>query len=168
MSTRSVVVIEMQYDTLPRLSLYRHSDGYPAVAGAAILAAIAGATCPEEVAGRLLSMTYENERPYQRCRAIYHPTESADVHGDLEHVYTVRPVGTSWQIEHRDRHSKWGTDGDDIATWPMTCYSAADFAEFVNQEIGATNLRISNYRKANGQTTDPDDLMPLVAKSWAY
>jgi len=98
MSTRSVTVIQMDYIDR-QLSLYRHSDGYLAVAGAALVEALDGATCPEQVAGRLLSMTYDTATE-PRLRAVYHVTDSADAHGDAEHVYTAWLSPEGWRVRH--------------------------------------------------------------------
>lgn len=145
MSTRSVTVIEMNYiDT--KLALYRHSDGYLAVAGGALVDALNGATCPEQVAGRLLCMTYDRATE-PRLRAIYHVTTSADTHGDAEHVYTAWLSPDGWRVRHSVRRA-WDKTSDDSATWPSTVYSLAEFADGVNDERRLANNRLAGIRKA--------------------
>jgi len=155
MSTRSVTVIRFQY-TDTAIALYRHCDGYLAVAGAALVEAIQGATCPEEVAGRLLCMTYDRETD-SRLRAVYHVTTSADHHGDAEHVYTAWLSPDGWRVRHSVRPS-WSETADDTATWPRTNYTLADFAAGVNDE-----RRRFNQRLAARQKTEPywADAQPL-------
>jgi hypothetical protein len=118
----------MVYDCAPEIALYRHCDGYPSVAGAAILEALDGATCPEQVAGKLLSMTYDSQRPMDRLRAIYHPTESAEAHGDLEYVYTIAPHELGWSVTVTERGDEWEAP---LSAWPKQEYTAATFAAMV-------------------------------------
>lgn len=127
MSTRSVTVVKMVYDLSPQIALYRHCDGYPSVAGAAILAALKDARCPEQVAGRLLSMVYDHpgDKINDRLMAIYHPTEGPEAHGNLAHVYIVVPVGEGWKIIHREGY------GD---SWTETEHDLASFAKLVDED----------------------------------
>jgi len=160
MSTRSVTVIQLQY-TDTAIALYRHCDGYLAVAGAALVEAIQGATCPEEVAGRLLCMTYDRETD-SRLRAVYHVTTSADDHGDAEHIYTAWLSPDGWRVRHSVRPS-WSETADDTATWPRTNYTLSDFAAGVNDERRRANLRLAGIRKAQPYFADVADFEMLAA-----
>lgn len=159
MSTRSVTVIQFQY-TDTAIALYRHCDGYLAVAGAALVEAIQGATCPEEVAGRLLCMTYDRETE-SRLRAVYHVTTSADDHGDAEHIYTTWLSPEGWRVRHSVRPS-WSETANDIATWPRTNYTLADFAAGVNDERRRSNTRLAKLRTAQPYFADVADFEMLA------
>ena len=143
MSTRSATIIRLTYDTSDALHLYRHSDGYPACAGQAILDALDGAECPEQVAGKLLSMTYDGERG-MRLKAIYHPTDNAANHGDLEHVYEVF-YADGWRVKHAARQG-WQDNDEDFRRWPTSNMSHAEFADYVAQEQTEMQRRIDAYR----------------------
>ena len=160
MSTRSVTVIQLQY-TDTAIALYRHCDGYLAVAGAALVEALDGATCPEEVAGRLLCMTYDRETE-SRLRAVYHVTTSAADHGDAEHVYTAWLSPEGWRVRHSVRPS-WSETADDSATWPSTVYTVAEFAAGVNEERRRWNIRLAGIRKAQPYFADTLDFEMLAA-----
>ena len=160
MSTRSVTVIHMNY-TDAKLSLYRHCDGYLAVAGAALVAAIQGATCPEEVAGRLLCMTYDREQG-PLSRAVYHVTTSADDHGDAEHVYSAWLSPEGWRVRHSVRLA-WNETADDSATWPSTVYTVAEFAAGVNDERRRWNKRLARIRTEQPYFADTLDFEMLAA-----
>lgn len=160
MSTRSVTVIQMDY-TDQQLSLYRHSDGYLAVAGAALVEALNGATCPEQVAGRLLCMTYDRATE-PRLRAVYHVTTSADDHGDAEHVYTAWLSPDGWRVRHSVRLA-WDETSHDSATWPSTVYTVAEFAAGVNDDRRRANNRLAGIRKAQPYFADVLDFEMVAA-----
>lgn len=143
MSTRSMTVL-----TLPgcgdekALPLYRHWDGYPAVAGMALADALDGARDMEEVVVRLLGDREEYEGkdrgPNYRL-ATYQPERQ----GDLEHVYHVRwvrhdgtrpaPPTAAFQVTHHHRDG-WDDGSDDYRNWPSTTYTLEEFREFVASE----------------------------------
>ena len=160
MSTRSVTVIQMNY-TDAKLSLYRHCDGYLAVAGAALVEALDGATCPEEVAGRLLCMTCDTATE-PRLRAVYHVTTNADDHGDLEHVYTAWLSPEGWRVRHSVR-SVWGGPSDHVTGWPSSVYTVAEFAAGVNDDRRRWNIRLAGIRKAQPYFADTLDFEMLAA-----
>ena len=160
MSTRSVTVIQMNYIDR-QLSLYRHSDGYLAVAGAALVEALNGATCPEQVAGRLLSMTYDTATE-PRLRAVYHVTDSADAHGDAEHVYTVWLSPEGWRVRH-SVPSFWDGPSARVTGWPSQVYSVAEFAAGVNDERRRWNIRLARIRTEQPFFADALDLEMLAA-----
>ena len=161
MSTRSVTVIQMNY-TDSKLSLYRHSDGYLAVAGAALVEALNGATCPEQVAGRLLCMTYDREQE-PRLRAVYHVTTSAADHGDAEYVYTAWLSPEGWRVRCSVRPAWDETAGDDFTTWPASVYTLADFAASVNDDRRRANMRLAGIRKAQPYLAGAPDFEMVAA-----
>ena len=161
MSTRSVTVIQMNY-TDSKLSLYRHSDGYLAVAGAALVEALNGATCPEQVAGRLLCMTYDRATE-PRLRAVYHVTTSADDHGDLEHVYTAWLSPEGWRVRHSVRLAWDERASGDSTTWPASVYTLADFAAGVNDERRRANMRLAGIRTTQPYFADAPDFEMVTA-----
>ena len=121
MSTRSCTelyeVREYQGTVKERVvALYRHCDGYPSVAGACLLEALAKSKSPTDVAASLLSHSYE-ATTYRPAQLIYELTTAADDHGDLEHTYKVWKTPTGWRIDHN------GTE-----------YSPEEFAKIVSAD----------------------------------
>jgi hypothetical protein len=163
MSTRSMVVVAQRYDGDggKGIPLYRHSDGYLAEAGAAIVETLKDnpPDC-EAVLARLLALRYEydgeDHGPIYRA-ATWRPEGQSD----LEHVYAinyftvggarcgVRNAATVWRIKHfhREGWTEKGAGGGDYREWPVTEYTVEGFAAAVNAERREINVRMDE-RKA--------------------
>jgi hypothetical protein len=148
------------------LTLYRHCDGYPAEAGAAIVEVLKGnpPDCETILAG-LLSMRYNHEgRPSE---PIYRPvTYGPDQQGDLEHVYAIRRQHTEdgaqfWTITHSHRIG-WTEGQDEWTSWPKQTYTLAGFVEVVNQERRQMNYRLKGLRASSKHYAEATDYPMLT------
>jgi hypothetical protein len=136
MSTRSMTLVQQLYSGVDDfIPLYRHCDGYPAEAGAALLEALKDnpKTC-EAVVKRLLVGDIGEYR-----LATWMP----DKQGDLEHVYVVASKDGAWTIRHYSRRRGWeeGTEDYRGKGWDSALYSLEDFRMLVNrdrQEMNST------------------------------
>lgn len=152
-----MTIVHQPYDGIAKLiPLYRHCDGYLALAGAAIAEVLAaGAPDCEAVLAGLLSMRYEREtgpsEPIYRA-ATWLP----EAQGDLEHVYyiapaatlddngnRVRPAVTQWTVRHYARPARsWDAKHEDYRNWPGTTYDLARLIEAVNKDRAEINARL--------------------------
>jgi hypothetical protein len=141
------------------LMLYRHWDGYPAEAGAAIVEALKGCKPSDgeyalaAVANALLLNTKTSDG-----KPLYEVTDQW--HGDLEYAYSITLdracVAFEIGIAHYEHfmHGMDGVDREDPKTWPWERMSPADFAALVNKHRSDINRRC----KAAGR----DDAYSLV------
>lgn len=140
MSTRSMTLVQQTYsgDRDAFIPLYRHCDGYPAEAGAALLEALKDnpRTC-EDIVRRLLVGDIGEYR-----LATWGPEEQ----GDLEHVYVVRRENDAWRVTHHSLMpgSEGGTAREDYRSnaWAVRDCSLQELREIVNQERMAINGRM--------------------------
>jgi hypothetical protein len=135
-------------------NLYRHCDGYPAEAGAALLEAVArahgvGQPSAAEVTRRLLGQPSEERGDYEL--ADWRPEDQ----GDLEHVYVVE-VREPAMVTHYARAGSSDADADDYRKWPHARHTLAAFAEVVNLD----RRGINNRMKARGSSSEP---YPMVS-----
>jgi hypothetical protein len=150
MATRSCVRLSFKRFSL---MLYRHWDGYPAEAGAAIVEALKGCNPSDgeyalaDVANALLLNTKTSEG-----KPLYEIT--GNWHGDLEYAYSVTldRACTAFEvgIAHYQHHMK-GVDGverEDPGTWQWQYMAPAEFVTLVNKEREQINSRL----KAAGHT----------------
>ena len=156
MSTRSMTVVASGSGTFTYL--YRHHDGYPAIAGAAIVRALERKPAdPEAMVCALLSNRYnakgdevkldwteQGERVYQLVN--YGPEKQ----GDLEHVYILRLKPEGWTVSHHAR-GRMTESNDDYREWTTQHYKAADFAVFVGREVAELERRIEEHAKRAGR-----------------
>jgi hypothetical protein len=130
--------------------LYRHCDGYPAEAGAALLEALRDnpKSC-EEIVKRLLVGDIGEYR-----LATWMPEDQ----GDLEHVYVVSRQDGAWTIKQHSRRRGWAEGTDDYrgSGWYAVLYSLDDFRKIVNRDRQEMNGRM----KARGMTCEP---YPMLA-----
>lgn len=145
MSTRSVTVIHQTYDDVA-VALYRHCDGYPAVAGAGLATALSGNATPETAVARLLGITYD-ATDYRPVEHAYHFHNGPETQGDLEHVYIARHNHTDgWNVTHYQRQG-WSEGSDEYSHWPSTTFTLADFITLVvNPDRQETNERLAELR----------------------
>lgn len=142
MSTRSMTVLSSKNGV--DLNLYRHLDGYPAVAGkdlADTLSQVKGSTA--DLARALLAVCSSSGR------ACYELTGTKpEHHGDLEHVYAVvadldgEGCFVSWVIYHFER-SLWSPrkGSTEYFNWPSKRYTLDAFLELTNQQADAMSKR---------------------------
>jgi hypothetical protein len=130
MSTRSMTLVQqLHYGLDDFVPLYRHCDGYPAEAGAALLEALKDnpKTC-EAVVKRLLVGDIGEYR-----LATWMPERQ----GDLEHVYVVARQDGKWTIRHHSRkHHAWGEGTEDYRGegWDSVSYILDEFRQMVNRD----------------------------------
>ena len=141
MATRSVVTVKA---TLGRIALYRHWDGYPAEAGAAILEAIQSSSRrayatdgPERFVEALLRVRDS------AGREVYELTTREEDHGDLDWRYSVKrtPCLGGWWITAERR--TWTNDGES-ETW-STAFAGEQlgFETFVSADRADITARCS-------------------------
>jgi hypothetical protein len=162
-----MTIIHQPYDNPDSfLTLYRHCDGYPAEAGAAIIEVLKGnpPDCEAILAG-LLAMRYD--RKDGTSEPIYRPvTYGPDQQGDLEHVYSIRRQkaddGTvAWTVTHSHRIG-WTEGSDEVPSWPKQTYSLAAFVEVVNQERRQMNYRLKQLRASSKHYAEATDYPMLT------
>jgi hypothetical protein len=148
-----------------RIYLYRHSDGYPAECGGAIVEALAYAARFKYNAGpmfaaRLLGLRYDKRAHDDEPRPIYEMT--GDLHGDIEHVYEVKFNAAGVP---KIRHAERGPGFPDVDAWandgkPLPL---AGFVAIVNADRAAINARIAELEKENPRYVDADRYAMLSA-----
>lgn len=147
MSTRSMTIVEQPYsgDADAFVPLYRHCDGYPAEAGAALCEILAREPQDAEaIVCALLALRYD-QSPYQsHPEPVYRAaTWQPEDQGDLEHVYKVHRAEGAWRVTHyalsRGVPDK---DREDYRRWPNADYSLPEFVDLVNRERRLCNARL--------------------------
>ena len=145
MSTRSCTTLyegehKNPHGTGARLvSLYRHHDGYPALAGACLLDALRASKNATDALAMLLSHSYQ-ATSYRPSVRMYELTTDAEDHGDLEHRYSAWHDGKGWHVRHEKRQT-WTMD-----TWSRDEYTLAEFVACVNADRAGINLRLEEMR----------------------
>ena len=148
MSTRSMTMVAQPYSGDGKyIALYRHCDGYPSVAGAAIAEVLSRVSLNcEGICVALLTLPDAEYR-----LATWMPSEQ----GDLEHIYTLqwngRNAGSAdysgaWSIKHEKRIA-WN---DTPADWESKSYTLAEWVKFVERERKAMEARIAAYHAKRG------------------
>ena len=157
MSTRSMTVIRSQGCSV---NLYRHFDGYPAEAGASLLAAIGSDQAYKAPAG-VVDALLQYGRPGPDARPWEHPDYEvafygAEDQGDLEHVYLAefrdanRDQGkpARWEVRHYARpDGGWDSKHDSFRAWTCTCTDLEWLRQTVNRDRAAINGRMADYRR---------------------
>jgi hypothetical protein len=170
MSTRSMTLVQQSYSGPDAfIPLYRHCDGYPAEAGAAIVEALNSLTAEKD--GSRLSGA---------CEAIVSRLLKGDIgeyrlanwmpndQGDLEHVYWIfREINngswSNWKIRHAAR-AGWVESQKTVDDWPTATYSLAEFVAFVNLERQQMNKRIAQLRATSKHYADCEDYPMLEVR----
>jgi len=159
MSTRSMTLVQQPYSGKDSfIALYRHCDGYPAEAGAAVIEALRqtpppadricgpGLSC-EDIVRRLLAGDLGEYR-----LADWTPSDQ----GDLEHVYVLTRKDGIWSVRWAHREG-WDEKQESWRDWPQANYSLAEFVRIVNCERKQTNARIAQLRKSSAAYADRED-----------
>ena len=157
--------------------LYRHHDGYLGEAGADILK-IAGSLQKQidenggshitasDLTSLFLEQTYDATE-YSDERPVYELTDN--VHGDIEHLYTVELRGTGGRIlqvtiSHAARPANWFEQGPgfpDPLKWGTSAgYDCEAFAQVVNADRESMNGNI----RERYPDTDEENLYKPVDK----
>jgi hypothetical protein len=146
MSTRSVTTFHASDARntargFRQAALYRHSDGYPAEAGAALVEALQASATTSQACALLLAKQYDSPYSIGGKRPVYELTSKASDHGDLEHEYVAWRAKDGWHIEHSVRMG-WGGEVE----FSRTTYTLPEFVSLVNRDRAGINQRIEELR----------------------
>ena len=141
MSTRTNIIVKIGETTI---YLYRHCDGYLVETGADLLVKTRAALNRHEGRCSDTGAATALVRALMAEHYVYEITSG--LHGDIEHLYTIRFERANGPAQVSIRHEARSHGG--------TTYSVDEFANVVNQARKHFNARIADLKASSSEYAD--------------